>query len=187
MSDQLRKWFPVLFLLLLAALSYWLENKVKFAALSDVSKRHIPDAIVENFTATKFGLDGKPRQTLSAQVLFHFLDDSSSKLIEPHLLLVSPGQANIRVRSNWAWLSENGEDVYLHDKVEVIREAYGVHSKMDMTTEYLHLNADKHEGETNLPVRIQDPKTDVHAVGMTFNDETRVVNLLSHVHVDYEK
>lgn len=186
MPGHVRKWFPVLFLSLLALLSYWLENKVRVSALSEMQNKGVPDVIVENFTATKYGIDGRPHQSLMAKELLHYPDDST-RLVDPRLLLVSPGQADIHVRSDWALLSENEEDVYLHDKVLVSRDAYGGRSRMDMTTDYLHLNPDKHVGDTGMPVRMRDAKTDVHAIGMTFNDQTRVVNLLSHVHVDYEK
>ena len=187
MSNRIRKWFPVLFLLLLAVLSYWLENKVKLSALKETVLGHVPDVIVEDLEATKFGLDGKPHQSLSAQRLLHYADDDSAKLVEPRFLLAAPGQADWHVSSKWALFSDNGQDVYLHDDVKVVRDAYGQHSRMDMATNYLHLDPDKHFGDTNLPVRIRDAKTDIHAVGMNFNDETGVVKLLSHVHVDYEK
>ena len=92
MQARIGKWFPVLFLSLLALLSYWLENKVRLSAISAMeNKSHAPDVIVENLTATKYGTDGKPRQSLSAKELLHYPDDST-KLVEPGLLLVAPGQ-----------------------------------------------------------------------------------------------
>ena len=186
MPGRIRKWLPVLFLSLLALLSYWLENKVRLSAVSEIQNNAEPDVIVEHVDATKFGADGMPHQSLKARELLHYPDDSA-KLIDPGLLLVSPGQADVHVSSKWALLAANGEDIYLHDQVLVTRDAYGTRSRMDMTTDYLHLNPDRHVGDTTHPVRIRDAKTDVHAIGMTFNDQTRVVNLLSHVHVDYEK
>lgn len=188
MTEFVRKWFPVIFLLLLAVLSYWLENKVRLSALSDEAKSgHVPDVIVEHLSATKLGLDGKPRQLLSAQELLHYSDDNSTRLEVPRLLLISPGKADMHVGSDWAQLSDNGEDVYLHDKVMVVRDAFAGRSEMNVTTDFLHLNPDKHVGETNRPVRIKDANMDIHAIGMEFNDETRVVTLLSHVHGYYEK
>ncbi|HQT25507.1 MAG TPA: LPS export ABC transporter periplasmic protein LptC [Burkholderiales bacterium] len=187
MPERIRKWFPVLFLSLLGVLSYWLENKVRLSALSEMENAgHSPDVIVKNLAMTKFGLEGEPRESLSANELLHY-PDNSTKLVAPRLLLVSPGQADVHVSSDWAMLSENGDDIYLHDNVLVKRDAYGGKSRMDMTTDFLHLNPDEHVGDTNMPVRLKDARMDVHAVGMTFNDQTRVVKLLSHVHADYEK
>ncbi len=187
MSNQVRKWFPVLFFLLLAVLSYWLENKVRLSALKQETMGHVPDVIVEGIEATKFGLDGKPHQSLTADELMHYADDNSAKLVAPRLLLSSPDQADWHVSSKWAQLSDNMKDIYLHEDVQVVRSAFGKHSKMDMTTDYLHLDPDGHMGDTNMPVRIRDAQTDIHAVGMAFNNETGVVKLLSHVHVTYEK
>lgn len=188
MPDRIRKWFPVLFLVLLAGLSYWLENKVRLSALGgEPNLGHVPDVIVENLSATKLGMDGRPHQSLWAKKMLHYPDDNSTRLEEPRLLLVAPGKADLRVSSDWALLSDNGEDIYLHDKVKVTRDAYAARSRMDMTTDYLHLNPDKHVGETDRPVRIKDASMDIHAVGMKFNDETRVVTLLSHVQGYYEK
>ncbi len=187
MPEGVRKWFPLLFLLLLALLSYWLENKVKLSAISEMENAgNSPDVIVQNLEMTKFGVEGEPRESLDAKELLHY-PDNSTKLTTPRLLLVSPGQADVHVSSDWAMLSENGKDIYLHQNVLVRRDAYAGRSSMDLTTEMLHLNPDEHVGDTNMPVRLKDAKMDVHAVGMTFNDQTRVVNLLSHVHADYEK
>ncbi len=187
MADRLRKWFPVIFLMLLAGLSYWLENKVRLSAVHQEDAGHVPDAIVENLSATALGEDGKPRQLLVAKTMLHYADDSSEKLEDPSLLLLTPGKPDMRVTSKWAMLPQNGKDVYLHEDVSVVREPYGTQGQMVMTTDYLHVNPDQHVGDTPRPVRIRDKTMDVHAVGMNFNDETRVVNLLSHVHVHYEK
>lgn len=176
-----------MFFLLLALLSYWLENKVRLSAQKEAAMGHVPDVIVENLAAAKFGLDGRPHQSLSAQEMLHYADDNSAKLVSPSLLLSSPDQADWHVSSKWAQLADNGHDVFLHDNVKVVRNAFGKRSKMDITTDYLHLDPDKHVGDTNMPVRIRDAQTDVHAVGMAFNDETGIVKLLSHVHVTYEK
>ena len=188
MIDRVRKWFPVIFLMVLAGLSYWLEDRVRQSSMMDTADSgHVPDVVVAHLSATQLGVDGKPRELLSADRLQHYADDDSTRLDNPALQLVSPGKPDMRVDSKWALLSKNGNDIYLHEDVKVVRAPFDGRSRMEMTTDFLHLNPDSHVGETARPVRIRDASMDIHAVGMAFNDETRVVKLLSHVHGHYEK
>ena len=59
MIDRLRPWFPLTLLIVLAALTFWLDALVQNGtAARDGSGRHDPDFILENFTATRMNEDG---------------------------------------------------------------------------------------------------------------------------------
>src|SRR5665811_174572 len=60
-SSRARYWLPLLPLFGLLGATYWLNLQVQpQAAKPDSSKRHDPDAIIENFSATKLNEQGVP-------------------------------------------------------------------------------------------------------------------------------
>ena len=76
MRDRLTLWFPAGLLVLLAMLSFWLDSTVQPPQpKNDGSSRHDPDYTVENFTATRMGMDGLPHHTLTA-----------AKMVLPYIL-----------------------------------------------------------------------------------------------------
>ena len=83
-------------------------------------------------------------------------------------------------------MSENGDDVFLHDQVRVVREARGRQSELTLNTSYLHLMPEKEMAITDKPVVIQDANTFITAVGLKLDQKTHQFKLLSRVKVRYE-
>ncbi|MBI2311795.1 MAG: LPS export ABC transporter periplasmic protein LptC [Betaproteobacteria bacterium] len=188
MIDRLRPWFPLTLLAVLAALTFWLDTKVQDGpGARDGSTRHDPDVIVEDFTATRMGIDGAPRYILSARRMIHYPDDDTTHLEEPRFVHMEPGKPNLHIASNRASLSRNGEHVYMMDDVRVVRDPSGDQSAITLDTSYLHLIPDQDLAETDRPVKITDARTIVTAVGLELNNKTRVIKLLSRVKGRYEK
>lgn len=188
MIERLQAWFPLALLLTLAALTFWLNQKVQpQQAARDGSNRHDPDYIVENFSATRTGPDGIPRYVLSAKKMLHYPDDDTTHLEEPRLLHTDPAKPALRVSANEALLSSDGEHAYLTGNVRIIRESSGKRGEIQMATSYLHIIPDRDFAETDRPVTITDANTVINAVGLELNNETRVLKLLSRVKGLYHK
>lgn len=188
MSDRLQAWFPLALLLTLAALTFWLNQKVQpLQTARDGSNRHDPDYVVENFTATRMGPDGTPRYILSAKKMLHYPDDDTTHLEEPRLLHTVPAKPPLRVSANEALLSSDGEHAYLMGNVKVIREPSGDRGEIEMATSYLHVIPDRNLAETDRPVTITDANTVIDAVGLELDNETHVIKLLSRVKGRYQK
>lgn len=186
--ERLQAWFPLALLLTLAALTFWLNQKVQPPqGARDGSNRHDPDYVVENFSATRMGPDGIPRYILSAKKMVHYPDDDTTHLEEPRLLHTDPGKPPIRVSADEALLSSDGEQAYLMGNVKVIRDPSGERSAIQMATSYLHVIPDRNIAETDKPVTITDANTVIDAVGLELNNETRVLKLLSRVKSRYQK
>ena len=89
-SSRVRYWLPLLPLLGLLGATYWLNQQVQpEPAKPDSSKRHDPDAIMENFSATKLNEQGVPRFIMAAKKMLHYPDDDSTTLEVPHLTMLS--------------------------------------------------------------------------------------------------
>jgi lipopolysaccharide export system protein LptC len=188
MTDRLTAWFPLLLLMVLAGLTFWLDRAVQPApANRDGSKRHDPDYIIENFSALRLDANGKPRHQLAARRMLHFPDDDSTQLDEPRFVRFEPGKASLSVTSRSALVSSNGENVYFDQAVKVVRGAYSTRSELVVTTEYLHVIPEADIAKTDRAVRIVDANTKIEAVGLELNNKAQTVKLLANVKGTYVK
>lgn len=188
MNGRLTLWLPVGMLLLLAALTFWLERMVQPPPQKrDGSTRHDPDYSVENFSAIRMGEDGTPRHSLAATVMVHYPDDDSTHLARPHFTRYEKSIPSMHILAQQGLISSDGENAYFMDGVQVIREAKGSLSQLTLNTSYLHIIPDQDFAKTDRPVVVQDAYGVVTAVGMELNNRTGVVKLLSNVKGQYEK
>lgn len=188
MMDRITAWFPIMTLVLLAAVTVWLDRQVQPPeGPRDGTARHDPDYMIENIAATRIGADGNPRYTLSARRVTHYPDDDSTHLDAPRLVRFAPDQGPVTMSSRTALVSSNGADVYLMDDVKVVRAPYAKHSELVLETPYLHIVPDDDVAQTDKPVKIHDANTLISAVGLEFNNATRILKLLSHVRGTYDK
>jgi lipopolysaccharide export system protein LptC len=188
MMHRITPWFPVVLLAAVAAMTVWLDQQVQPPELSHNGKaRHDPDYVVENLAATRFGPDGLPRYALSARHMTHYPDDDTTHIEAPRLVNFGRGNAAVTVTSKTAMISSNGENVYLTDGVRLVRAAYADKSELTMQTSYLHVIPDDDLAQTDKPVQVSDAHMLITAVGLEFNNQTRILKLMSHVRGRYEK
>ena len=188
MMHRFTSWFPVVLLAAVAATTVWLDQQVQPPERSrDGKARHDPDYVVENLAATRFGPDGLPRYSLSARHMVHYPDDDTTHLQAPKLVNFSGANATVTVTSKTAMVSSNGENAYLKDDVRLVRAAYAGQSELTMQTSYLHVIPDADIAKTDQPVRVSDARIVITAVGLEFNNQTRILKLLSNVRGRYEK
>lgn len=180
-------WAMLTFLLLFAAITFWLDRVVQPSGPRlDGSNRHDADYIVENFSSVKLDLAGQPHLTLAAIKMTHFPDDKTTHLVRPHFMRFAPNAAPTHIYSQRGYVSEDGDNAYLHDQVRVIREASGKHSEFTLNTSYLHIMPEQELAMTDKPVVIQDAHTFITAVGLKLDQKNHQLKLLSRVKVRYE-
>jgi len=185
--QRLREWSPLLPLLLLLGATYWLSQQVHpLSPAPDDSKRHDPDFIVSNLVATTLNEQGAPHFILLAQKMMHYPDNDSTHLDDPHLSTLYPDRPPVYTSARQGEISSKGNEVFLHDEVKIVRAANAAQSEMTLTTTYLHAVPDLDLMDTDRPVTMTDAHTAIHAVGMTFDNKTRVMKLLAQVRSQYE-
>jgi lipopolysaccharide export system protein LptC len=186
-TQRLTSLFPIALLLVVAAVTVWLDRQVQPPERAgDGKMRHDPDYVVDNFSATRVGPDGKPRYTLSARRMVHYPDDDSTYLDEPKFVNLANPTSTVTVTSKSALVSSDGENAYLNDNVRVVRSAFGKKSEMTMLTSYLHIIPESDIAKTDKPVKLYDANTLITSVGLEFNNETHILKLLSNVRGTYE-
>ena len=68
--------FPLLLMLALAGLTFWLELMVRDEeGMHRSPRRHDPDYIVDRLMHTRFNAQGVPESMLAAEKMLHYPDD----------------------------------------------------------------------------------------------------------------
>ena len=179
--------FPLLLLFALGLLTFWLERTARVEETHPSLHRHDPDYIVENFSASRIGPDGRPQHTLYAKRMTHYPDDDSTHLETPRLVSFRDKNETMTVTAKTALLSGDGQNAYLSDGVRLVRSARDANGELVVETSWLHVMPEAHIAKTDREVRVSDANMLMTAVGLELNSETRVLKLLSHVRGRYEK
>lgn len=186
LGDRVFGWYPVLLLLALAGMTFWLDQKVQPPPpVRDGSTRHDPDVVVERFSAMRMNPDGTQRYAVQGSRLTHYPDVNSTELEEPRFVHFDPKTAPVHVTARRALISRNGDEVDFLGEVHIVRDAFADQAAMTLDTEYLHLVPDKDTATTDKAVLMTQGDTRVQGVGMVFDNRARVLTLLSKVNVLY--
>lgn len=184
MTGRFALWLPVAVLAMLAALTFWIQQSVKEAAIRGVNAAE-PDSIVENFLAVSTDAAGMPRYRLSADKLSHFSGNKLTLLDNPEFTHIHAKQGEMRISSKSAKVSPEGDKVVFSGDVRLVRPADGAKKEMSMLTSRLEVFTKKNEALTQEPVVIRQPGMQVTASGLHLFADTRVLQLKGRVKVQY--
>lgn len=185
-ATRIRYWLPLVPLLALLGITYWLNQQVQpLSAKVESAKRHDPDTVVENFSAIKLNEQGVPRFIMAAKKMLHYPDDDSTTLEIPRLASLSAERQAIHTIAQRGLLSSKGDEVFLHDQVEVLREASLQQEELRLQTEYLHVIPDRDVADTDREVTIVDAHNTIHAIGLEMDNKARTLKLLSQVRSEH--
>jgi len=181
--------FPLLLALMLALLTFWINQTVlEQGPRLDGSNRHDPDYLLYNFVTTQTDAQGNMRFVLAAAEMLHYPDDDSTVLLRPRFTRYGAGKPYTQIQGLRGYVSGDGEEVEFVDNVKVIRQATAEKGEMQLLTERLLLEPNKDIAHTSAPVTItQAPKTVVTAVGMLFDKKNQTITLKSRVKAHYER
>ena len=171
-------WLPLGILAMLVALTWWLDQLVQPPpARNDGKQRHDPDLIVDNFSARKFGDDGRVLYTLVARKMVHYPDDDSALLERIDFEAYEPRQPRVTIASENGRLLEGGDKVWFEGNVVMVREADQRYEAPKLTTDRLLVLPDDGVARTTSPVLLENPAGRVEAAGLELNNQTRVLRL----------
>ncbi|HEX4943179.1 MAG TPA: LPS export ABC transporter periplasmic protein LptC [Usitatibacteraceae bacterium] len=171
-------WLPLGVLGMLVALTWWLDQLVQpTPERSDGRMRHDPDLVVENFSARKFGEDGRTLYTLAARKMVHYPDDNSALLEKLGFEAYEPRQPRVTIASDGGRLLEGGDEVWFEGNVVLVREADKRYEASRLTTERLLVLPDAGVARTTGPVLLENPAARVEASGLELNNQTRIMKL----------
>lgn len=178
--------FPVMVLVILAGLSFWLQSTVDRGETKNDGKfRHDPDAIAENFTVRRFDQNGQVKYRLTAPYLVHFPDDDTSEVKSPVLTSYRSEGAPVIVTGDNAKVTAKGETIYLWDNVSVTRAATA--DRLEMVARMPDLTAQPEAGIafTGSPVEITQGQSWIRGTGLHIDNNTSTLVLQSQVKGQY--
>lgn len=185
-ASRARYWLPLLPLLALLGVTYWLNQQVQpEEERPDNGKRRDPDAIMENFSAVRLNEQGTPRFIMSAKTMQHFPHDDSTMLEVPRLTLLSADRPPIHLIAQQGAVSSKGDELFLRHDVEVLREASARQSELKLHTEYLRIVPDRDWADSDRPVTMVDARSSIRAVGLELDNKARTLKLLAQVRSEH--
>jgi len=179
--------FPLLLMLALAALSFWLERTVRVEEGAHPSlRRHDPDYIVDNLKHTRFNAVGAVESTLAAAKMLHYPDDDTTDLIAPHLVQTKTNEPRVTVTANRGTVSEDGEEVFLYDNVLLVRDRSAGRGETQMRTNFLHVVRGRSVVSTDRDVEITEEDRVLTGRGMEYHNDSQELFLREKVRGRYQ-
>lgn len=179
--------FPLLLMLSLALLTFWLERTARMDQTHPSLRRHDPDYLVHNFRIVGYGPTGAPESMLSALRMVHYPDDDSTSLDVPRVLQTKAGEAPMTLTADRGALSQDGEDTFLYDNVLLVRSAIPLLPELRMETSFLHVVRARSLLRTDRDIAIREDGRYLTGRGLEYNNESRVLQLRARVHGRFEQ
>lgn len=185
-TSRVRHWLLLLPLFVLLGVTYWLSQQaLPEPRKLDGKQRHDPDAIVENFSAVKLDEQGVPQFIMAANKMLHYPDDDSTTLEAPRVTMLSERYPAMHAVAKRGTISSKGDEIFLRDDVEVLREANAQQEGFTLQTEYLHIVPEQNFAATDRAVTLADAHSTLRAVGLEMDNKLRTLKLLSQVRSEH--
>ena len=179
--------FPLLLMLALAGLSFWLERTVREEEGAHPSvRRHDPDYIVDNLKHTRFNPLGAVESTLAAAKMLHYPDDDTTDLIAPRLVQTKTNEPRVTVTADRGTVSQDGEEVFLYDNVLLVRDGGPERSETQMRTTFLHVVRGRSVVSTDREVVITEADRMLSGRGMEYHNNSQELFLRERVRGRYQ-
>lgn len=178
--------FPLGLMLVLALLTFWLDRAVRDEPSNPSQRRHDPDYLVHNFTSTSFNRLGGAETVIQAAKMLHYPDDDSTELMSPRVMQAKPSEPRFTVSAERGVLAREGDEIFLYDNVQLVREPDAQHPGAKMTTSFLHIVRDRSIMRTDREVHIVEGRRSLSGRGMEYNNDSRELVIRSDVTARFE-
>jgi lipopolysaccharide export system protein LptC len=182
---------PLVIMLLLAMLTFWLDRTVELAVpATPRPPSHTPDYTVDKFVLTRLSETGDARYSLAAASMLHYPDDDTSHLTAPRLVQSATGKPETRISAARGLVSSDGHEVRLYDNVEMRKAGERGPKATDdlrVRTSYLRVLPDDDKADTPERVVIERGNSSLTGTGMNFDNRYRQIELKSTVTAIFER
>lgn len=179
--------FPLLLMLALAGLTFWLERTVREEeGIHPSLRRHDPDYILDNLRHTRYNAAGAVESTLAAAKMLHYPDDDTTDLVAPRLVQTKPDEPRMTVTADRGAVSEDGEEVFLYDNVLLVRDGGSERPETRMRTSFLHFARGGSVISTDREVVISEDERVLSGRGMEYRNDSQELFLRERVRGRYE-
>lgn len=171
---------PLALLVVLAAITLWLEQAVQAPPPGKAAAiRHDPDLMIENFTTVRHDTRGLPTYSLAARKMVHYSDNELTHLEAPYIISFSPSAPPTHIAADQADLAKDGNEAFFYGNVVISRAADKTQPALRATTERLRINQTADTAHTDDAVRIVHGTSVLSGVGMDADNKNRTFFLRS--------
>lgn len=179
-------WLPLAILLLLAALSFWIERAVRMPTNGETSIKIEPEGIMENFDALRTDPEGHPQYRLSAKMLKHYSGNKRTEMDTPRFVHVDPSAGDVRADAARATVSPEGDEVDLQEHVVLVRAARPGQTAMTLRTDRLLVFPERDLLHSPGPISLDDGTLTAKAGAMEYDAKRRLVKLSGRVSARFQ-
>jgi lipopolysaccharide export system protein LptC len=173
--------FPLLLMLALALLSFWLEQALRVEEVPPALRRHDPDYLVDHFTLVKYNAAGAKEASLVAAKMVHYPDDDSTELLAPRIVQTKADEPRLTASADRGTLSQDGDEVFLYGNVVLERDGGAGRPAARMRTSFLHVVTPRSLVRTDREVTVQEDDRTLSARGMEYRNDTGQLTLRAQV------
>lgn len=182
MVNRLHISSPLILLILLALLTFWLDRITRPSEQIRDNNLYVnPDYIVEDLSGIRIDYEREIQREFTAEKLFHYLDEEVTQMEQVSFINTEPEKPLMRLHADRAEVKSKGKNIYLMGNVTAIRGADDEKSKITLMTDFLQLIPDENLVKTDQAVTITRLNTTIHSTGLEFNNRIGVMQLLSKV------
>ncbi len=175
-----------LLLIIAIALSAWSIMLSKQSLLSTTEEDSSqPDAYMENIVATIMNKQGNPSLKIEAPKMVHYVENDTTTITHPRVTVYRQSPQPWYINSESAQALNGLEQVIFTKNVVIYHPADAENPLTSMKTDSLTVFPDKQQAQTANAVVINQPDTEVHAVGMLADLNDGTIKLLSKAKGDY--
>ncbi|MCW8827906.1 MAG: LPS export ABC transporter periplasmic protein LptC [Gammaproteobacteria bacterium] len=168
----------------LAALTSWLSGRSKAPSPQQgETAQQQPDYFLHGLSATVTDRQGKPSHRLLADSLFHYPQKNVTELEQPDITVFGGNNNHWQARAEQGTLQGEGEQILLQGDVRLNQHG---EQRLDLHTEWLHIDINRHYAETDAAVLLTSPAARVEGIGMQAYGKEQRLQLLSAVRGYYE-
>lgn len=182
MGNRLHISSPLILLILLALLTFWLDRVTRPSERAGGDDLYVnPDYIVEDISGIRMDHEREIQRKFTAERLFHYLDEEITQMEQVSFINIEPEKPLMRLSADRAEIKSKGKNIYLTGNVTAIRGADDEKSKITLMTDFLQLIPDEDLVKTDRAVTISRMNTTIHSTGLEFNNRVGEIQLLSKV------
>lgn len=185
MIPRLLSLLPMLALVLLASVSFWLERAAQAPAIGEKPLRHDPDFWVEQFTVRRYDESGKLQNTLEARKMTHYLDGDATVIEAPRITYhQSPA---LHLSADSGLVADDGKEITFVGATRLEREGGKAAPPTRMDTRLLRIYPDEQRAESPQPVTITQGRSVIRGSGLAANHKTGITVLKGRVSAVIER
>ncbi|MFZ6750643.1 LPS export ABC transporter periplasmic protein LptC [Undibacterium sp. Ren11W] len=198
-ADQFRIWLGVVLLALVALASFWILKTLRQNgddANARSSVRSEPDYYVEKFNFIRLPNNGQANVSIVGDKLTHYPRSDDLEIQQARINSFSADKSPVNIRALRAVIEQKStqttpirehDQIHLLGDVQVERPATRTSSFMQLNSDYLLVLPDENTMKTDTAVTMITTTSEIHAVGMTADNNTQQVQLLSKVRARFSR